>query len=611
MSVVIAAALVLVVVLFSLGWLTGSPAVLFHHSSMRGFTLTSILKQSCISDDCKKAVAILNASIDATANPCEDMYQYTCGEWHALDDKGRPMTYQEYVNYIYVTAIHANITGGATTGALCHSVQPRAKMGCIYSSCVAFYTTRSSSLQDLLAAAKINPKEWMSIKDNVLLFNLLVSTVLNTHLTSVLNITVRDPKTAIIEIGMCISCSSSEADFLQFLLDEAVAIKVVDSKTVQRLHADFVRLDGALKKVRPALPGAPVMEAQESMLGTVDRLTWQQALLASKAGFKVKVDELELLSSNSDGVGKFVEMLYKAPVELASLYELLATVAPFAALEHYEAKRRESTEPFTAWSKCVNNMAFLFTVPFDTAVASWLGTEKAAVYFNNMWSSVRLAGTNALHLGTDLDISRDDLMAASLGDQEVSGLNDPAFDEKYDEDFLANLVRYQRRGRRIFRNSDYWSDVFHYYLFMPTNYFIPDYYYAGATEETLNSGTLGALTAIMLFGMGLPDVGSQPTNYAECLAEYSKKTLSLEVEPGDWFNMTRARWAVEVSLAATHMEDDTHHQKEVDALHYLRYARTYCGKNGTEIAPLHFALRTSANFDRVFDCAYSYPPMKC
>ncbi|KAL3197666.1 hypothetical protein MRX96_044788, partial [Rhipicephalus microplus] len=70
-SVVIAAALVLVAVLFSLGWLTGSPTVLFHHSSMRGFTLTSILKQSCISDDCKKAVAILNASIDATANPCE------------------------------------------------------------------------------------------------------------------------------------------------------------------------------------------------------------------------------------------------------------------------------------------------------------------------------------------------------------------------------------------------------------------------------------------------------------------------------------------------------------------------------------------------------------
>ncbi|KAH8032330.1 hypothetical protein HPB51_024107 [Rhipicephalus microplus] len=339
---------------------------------------------------------------------------------------------------------------------------------------------RSSSLQDVLAAAKINPKEWMSIKDNVLLFNLLVSTVLNTHLTSVLNITVRDPKTAIIEIGMCISCSSSEADFLQFLLDEAVAIKVVDSKTIQRLGADFVRLDGALKQVRPALPGAPVMEAQESMLGTVDRLTWQEALFASKAGFKVKADELELLSSNSDGVGKFMELLYKAPVELASLYELLAAVAPFAALENYESKRRASTEPFTAWSKCVNNMAFLFTVPFDTAVASWLGTEKAAVYFNNMWSSV-----------------------------QVSGLNDPAFDEKYDEDFLANLVRYHRRGRRTFRNSDYWSDVFHYYLFMPTNYFIPDYYYAGATEKTLNSGTLGALTAIMLFGIGLPDIGSQ------------------------------------------------------------------------------------------------------
>ncbi|KAH8029608.1 hypothetical protein HPB51_001890 [Rhipicephalus microplus] len=487
------------------------------------------------------------------------MYQYTCGKWHALDDKGRPMTYQEYVNYIYVTAIHANITGGATTGALCHSVQPRAKMGCIYSSCVAFYTTRSSSLQDLLAAAKINPKEWMSIKDNLMLFNLLVSTVLNTHVTSVLNITVRDPKTAIIEIGMCISCSSSEADFLQFLLDEAVAIKVVDSKTVQRLRADFVRLDGALKEVRPALPGAPVMEAQESMLGTVDRLTWQQALLASKAGFKVKADELELLSSNSDGVGKFMELLYKAPVELASLYELLATVAPFAALEHYEAKRRASTEPFIIQT---NEDAFLIRKSY-------------------------------------------------ILQREVSGLNDPAFDENYDEDFLANLVRYQRRGRRIFRSSDYWSDVFHYYLFMPTNYFIPDYYYAGATEETLNSGTLGALTAIMLFGMGLPDIGSQPTNYAECLAEYSQKTLRLEVEPCDWFNMTRARWAVEVSLAATHMEDETHHQKEVDALHYLRFARTYCGKNGTEIAPLHFALRTSANFDRVFDCAYSYPPMKC
>ncbi|KAL1437484.1 hypothetical protein MTO96_048870 [Rhipicephalus appendiculatus] len=466
-SIAVAAALVIVVALVGLGWYTGTPAALFHRTEMRGYSLTAILRKSCFTDACRTAVAMLNASIDATANPCLDVYQYTCGKWRTLDHKGQPLTYEQDLNYRYVNAINANITAGATADALCRNVEPKAKMGCIYTSCVAFYTSRSSSLADLLTAAKINPKEWMSIRDHVKLFDLVVSTILQTNVTSVLNITMRDPRAAVIEIGMCISCSSSEDDFLQFILDQAVAIKVVDSKSVQRLFADFVRLDGSLKKVHAATPGAPVQEAQHSMLDTVNRLTWQKALVGSNAGFKVKADELQLLSSNSDGVGKFVAALFNVHVELARLYELLAPVAPYMALEHFEAKRRASTKPFTAWSKCIDNVAFLFTVPFDTAVASWLGTEKAAVYFNNMWTSVRLAGTSALHLGTDLDLSRDDLMAASLGDQEISGLSDAAFDEKYDGDFLANLLRYQRLGRRHFQAYDYRSDVSHRGLSMP------------------------------------------------------------------------------------------------------------------------------------------------
>ncbi|KAL1437482.1 hypothetical protein MTO96_048868 [Rhipicephalus appendiculatus] len=581
-------------------------------SAMRGYSLLALLKAACSTDDCRTAVAMVNTSIDPSANPCDDLYKYVCGNWHVVDDDGKPLSYEANVKYHYVSTVDSNLVGNATTQTLCSSDDPRAKMGCVYTSCVTFYTKKRSSLQFLLTVAKIDPKAWMHAKDFRTLFYLFVRTIVDTGVPSVLHVIKRDSLTAVVEVGACISCSADGDDSLvRNLLSLAVTIKIVDSETVEKLMDNFVHLDKLLKNIPTVPKGTPAVEADKSLFEGADRYTWEKALSGSHAGFSNKTEELKLVSPNSMGAGKVVSELRSASLEVARLYTLLAPVAPFVALERSEAGLRPSMTTLAARAKCLNNVAFLFPIPFDTAVASFLGAEKATVTFDNLWSSTRLAGVNDLHLGMGLDLSKDALMAASIGVREASGLDDPAFAEKYDGDFLANLLRYLHFGRTQFQASDFRSDSKDKGGFLPTNYFSPDYYYKDATEKPINSGTLGALAAAMLFRLSLPHLVSEPTGYIKCLTEYSRNSLKIKANESDWLTYTRARWAISVALATARQGANPRYHRELGAMHYLRAARGYCGEEEKDRAPLKFTARSSPDFNETFECNYPYPPMSC
>ncbi|KAL3227289.1 hypothetical protein MRX96_024250 [Rhipicephalus microplus] len=467
------------------------------------------------------------------------------------------------------------------------------------------------AFRNLLVAAKMDPKEWMSIKNPESLFLLVVRKIVDTGVMSVLNITKKDSKTVIVEVGTCISCSADgDGSFVKFLLDKAVATKVVDSASVKRLSQHLLNLDKSLQRVPPAPRGAAVVNADSNVFRKADKKAWTNALSGSRAGFTSNWVDLRILSSNSKGVGQVVDAISQVLLEVANLYTLLVPVAPYMAVERWEAGRRASMKTFTAKTKCLNNMGFLFPAPFDTAVANFLGAQKAAVTFSNLWSSVRLAGVSALHLGKGLDLDKNALLAASIGVGETSGLNDPAFVENYDDDFMANLVRYVRLGRRKFRAAEFRSNTPPKGGFLPTNYFLPDYYYKEATETTLNSGTLGVLAASMMFRMSSMRLPSEPTPYIKCLTSYSRNSLKLVLNEADWLTYTRSRWSVQVALAATRQESDKRHRRELDAIHYLRFARGYCGEEERDRMPLKFTARTSANFNETFECNYPYPLME-
>ncbi|KAH8032331.1 hypothetical protein HPB51_024108 [Rhipicephalus microplus] len=203
------------------------------------------------------------------------------------------------------------------------------------------------------------------------------------------------------------------------------------------------------------------------------------------------------------------------------------------------------------------------------------------------------------------------MIAALMFYAETSGLNDPAFVENYDDDFMANLVRYVRLGRRKFRAAEFRSNTPPKGGFLPTNYFLPDYYYKEATETTLNSGTLGVLAASMMFRTSSMRLPSKPMPYIKCLTSYSRSSLKLVLNEADWLTYTRSRWSVQVALAATRQESEKRHRRELDAIHYLRFARGYCGEEERDQIPLKFTARSSANFNETFECNYPYPLMEC
>ncbi|KAK8787214.1 hypothetical protein V5799_023010 [Amblyomma americanum] len=188
-----------------------------------------------------------------------------------------------------------------------------------------------------------------------------------------------------------------------------------------------------------------------------------------------------------------------------------------------------------------------------------------------------------------------------------TGLDDPAFSENYGEDFMANLIRYQRHGSRTFQAASFRSDAPRKRVGVPNKYFLPDYYYGGATEKALNTGTLGVLAAAILF-RGSYRRNDEPVEYAECFAQYARDTLKLPLDKTDWLRHTQTRWSVETAFAARDRDHDT---KEMAAMHYLRFARTYCGEEDTNVLPLQFAVRSSENFNRTFECGYKYPVMEC
>ncbi|KAH8032332.1 hypothetical protein HPB51_024109 [Rhipicephalus microplus] len=133
---------VIVATVATMTWFVAAPKAVVKPSAMRGYSLIAHLTAACSTNDCRTAMAMLNSSIDATANPCEDVYKYVCGKWHSVDDDGRPMTYEQTLKFTYVNAVDSKLVGNATVNSLCRAAHPQAKIGCIYASCVAFYTNR-------------------------------------------------------------------------------------------------------------------------------------------------------------------------------------------------------------------------------------------------------------------------------------------------------------------------------------------------------------------------------------------------------------------------------------------------------------------------------------
>ncbi|KAH8029607.1 hypothetical protein HPB51_001889 [Rhipicephalus microplus] len=226
-SAVAVALVVLLIVFITVSWYIASRKQVVEPSAMRGYSLVNILGAACITDDCRTAVTILNSSIDPSANPCDELYKYACGKWHAVDDDGRPLSYEANVRYHYVHAVDRKLVGNATIDMLCNSGDPRAKMGCIYSSCVAFYTKTASTLEKLVTVAKIDTATWSLARDFQAMFYIFVRLIVDTGVPSVLNVVRRDTLTAVIEVGTCISCFAGGDDsFVKYLLSQAVTIKV-------------------------------------------------------------------------------------------------------------------------------------------------------------------------------------------------------------------------------------------------------------------------------------------------------------------------------------------------------------------------------------------------
>ncbi|KAK8781423.1 hypothetical protein V5799_017236 [Amblyomma americanum] len=572
----------------------------------RALYLIGRLQNSCISEDCHIAVGFLNRSLDSRVSPCDDIYGFACGLWGRTDDAGAHLSYRERLYEDYVRLAHDALIAKASVKA---SARPEVhQLIHIYGSCLRFFTDRTTDLRRLWEAAGVDAKEWLTTTNFSHLFRLVVDSTLQNSLPSVLHvIPAINSQVAIVLTGRSLSMHALVPDLVDQLLSEAsVALGMNLSK--EGLSADVLELEEPINNItsswrrQDAVLSLPVETLDVPSLG----VAWGP-LLNSTGELK------EVRCNNAAAVRSILTTLASARrLKAAALYTLLVPFSAFLGLEYCVAELRPHLDAGIMRKMCLGNTEFLFPRTFHLALSSNFEGNTSGANMTQMWTRIQLAGSKMLTIARGLKLNGHVLKAVSLSDIRATtqgGTSTEPLGASYGDDFVANLIVFTGATGRVVDVSEMLVYELRRTRFVPTAYLAPDFYYAKATEPSVNYATMGAFVAKMLFNRSLPE--HRLPGHTTCFIRYAKEHLSLAVpEQHEYVDrLLRTSWAMEVARAASHGDNTTLADKEPLAqLFYLRFAEPYCGETETpRVAALRYAARTSASFAEAFGCPQPEP----
>ncbi|XP_077550498.1 uncharacterized protein LOC144163396 isoform X2 [Haemaphysalis longicornis] len=584
--------------------------------------LTGVL-QGCRSTACKQALGLIKLSLDASADPCQDAYAMACGRWSQADEEGVPLSYKKRLLSSYMATVHRQLAATGSQGLT--STPDMAVPTRIYTSCIAFFHYTSTSIADIWAAIGVNVTRWLAVKKFAELFSLMVHAVVASRFDSSFAIGHRaDTSSALLTVRTGRSLNTAvvatrarqelireagramrglegfkedvEAEDIIQLDDSAEHVTKAYAKTEAKTLVDLAELDDSARGVN----WAPVLRSAVDSA----QLTWKELLVHPIK--RVFVNDVAALRS-------LVALLGAASLKTAVRYALLVPVAEYMSLE-YNASVERTTVSFNARRRtCLGGLQVLLGTGFLSALGGLLQGPSTVKLAADMWESVRRQGAAMRTVAKELELDEGILLGMNMVAEGANGswwnTTFAAHKDLYGDNFIANLAVHARLtdrrvpARAMLEAKPSRTDM------IPTAYLLPDFFYPGVSELSVNYGTLGTHMGALFFNAAIPR--ALLAKHEHCFADYARENFQLDAHGSALEVLLRTKWAVEVSLAAWKSQRGALGKyAPLSQLFFLRLAITFCGEDERRRAALRFATRTSPAYAWAFGCPEP-PPVPC
>ncbi|XP_077550499.1 uncharacterized protein LOC144163396 isoform X3 [Haemaphysalis longicornis] len=438
--------------------------------------LTGVL-QGCRSTACKQALGLIKLSLDASADPCQDAYAMACGRWSQADEEGVPLSYKKRLLSSYMATVHRQLAATGSQGLT--STPDMAVPTRIYTSCIAFFHYTSTSIADIWAAIGVN--------------------------------VTREAGRAM--RGLEGFKEDVEAEDIIQLDDSAEHVTKAYAKTEAKTLVDLAELDDSARGVN----WAPVLRSAVDSA----QLTWKELLVHPIK--RVFVNDVAALRS-------LVALLGAASLKTAVRYALLVPVAEYMSLE-YNASVERTTVSFNARRRtCLGGLQVLLGTGFLSALGGLLQGPSTVKLAADMWESVRRQGAAMRTVAKELELDEGILLGMNMVAEGANGswwnTTFAAHKDLYGDNFIANLAVHARLtdrrvpARAMLEAKPSRTDM------IPTAYLLPDFFYPGVSELSVNYGTLGTHMGALFFNAAIPR--ALLAKHEHCFADYARENFQLD-----------------------------------------------------------------------------------
>ncbi|XP_070388588.1 pneumococcal serine-rich repeat protein-like isoform X2 [Dermacentor albipictus] len=554
----------------------------------------------CSSRGCKSAVREIEESANTSVLPCRDIYSFACGKWNLMregpDNASVPvqLSYMQVLDQVFVDQVEQQLLSST------HHARARS-IGVIYRSCVTFYTNVSARLTHMWPAANIDPHLWLTAADHLQLFDMVIESILTSHLSSIFSLVHHANGTVDVRIGTAI-IDKWLYTLRQYMVSTAENLPGSDMYGAHQ--ADFTKLNDAVQDIQDkyAYIENPMVsiQAHEFQRDSVAALFSVPIL---RHFSRASVAALSVIRYPDDSsVLQMYDVFQRAEVKLAAVYLLHV---PFAGFVHFE-KETSVVRGHYGQSKtrsiCTDFMHTMFKDAFHHFIPTYPHASEFLAYVNALWKRIQEAGSGRPYAGgirlTEDPVPPNATIALHGTIWNSDKVPEGALAGEYGDDFLVNIICYTRfTGVEVQLDFDTsWSDD----DIMPQLLQKP-FYYAEATEPFVNYATLGVRVAQLLFDQSVTRSVIDSPSVAACFSTYALSHMRVMFDGRDWPLYAGLAWALETAIDAA--LGAGRRSAQLERFMIIRFTRTYCGEQAADREPLTYAVKSSLTFARAFGCA--------
>ncbi|KAK8783899.1 hypothetical protein V5799_009736, partial [Amblyomma americanum] len=290
------------------------------------------LGNACTTVGCKRAVAELSSSIDTSVDPCQDFYSFACGRWGQTKHDA---SYMEAQRLAYVAAVNGSLSNTSHFG-FGFSHDYTLQMSTVYRSCLIFFDREPVNMEEAWSASGIGARSWIGVSSFDTLFTLVVRTVLQYNMESVVNVRWTDdansastaPSVRVeVSTGSAIARHLDSSFRKEFIMHAFEVLGGVQHDHIPQIeHID----DTVLQLIRKI---SSRVQTEEINIQDLDTATanWSRVLIDYAKVFD-KPAPSKVRVRNLYGVGNVLNFLGRANLGTVAIYLTLVPLAKFLVL---------------------------------------------------------------------------------------------------------------------------------------------------------------------------------------------------------------------------------------------------------------------------------------